>query len=227
MQNLILRSSINVTFWDSFAEQFDKEMNQVLEKLTIIILSGCRVGLWNDEVDLSRVGGTQWYLNYNHYNVVILRKKLAQPDFSQQMYALDKHKRVELLNVATIKSLGKDYIMREVCAHLNIQSVEENEKWYCTVCTDCEQEVVLDEENWFTISAVATDDSGSIELMLDDQQIRPIIGKRAVQVFKQKKDEASSSMQQDTTQASNATYHLDGLSQLNFQSPTRSKTTTK
>lgn len=103
----VLRSSVNVTFWDSFAVNFDKQMNEVSEKPVIVIIASSRVGLWNgnsnnnitfsmqsvfryvfhfilhtnstsyfiDEVDLSSVGGTICYLNYNHYSVFQLRKK--------------------------------------------------------------------------------------------------------------------------------------------------------
>ncbi|XP_074364754.1 uncharacterized protein LOC141705765 isoform X2 [Apium graveolens] len=51
------RSSINVTFWDTFAEIFDEQMKEVREKTTILIIKSSRVGLWNDQVDLSSVGG--------------------------------------------------------------------------------------------------------------------------------------------------------------------------
>ncbi|KAL8106177.1 hypothetical protein AgCh_029837 [Apium graveolens] len=56
-------------------------------------------------------GGIQCYINYNHYTVMQLRQKLTQPAFQQEMYAMDKHAEVKILNVARIISMGKEYIM--------------------------------------------------------------------------------------------------------------------
>lgn len=140
-------SSVNVTFWDAFAELFDKQMNEALEKPVIVIIASSRVGSWNEQVDLSSVGGTICYLNYNHYAVSQLRNKLTNPAFAQQLFTMDKHRDLELLNLANIKSLGKDYIMREVCAHLEISSVHEKEKWYTTVCTECDQVIQMEKDD--------------------------------------------------------------------------------
>ncbi|KAK1354974.1 hypothetical protein POM88_048230 [Heracleum sosnowskyi] len=41
------RSSVNVTFWDAFAEKFQEQMNRVSEKPVIVIIASIRVGLWN------------------------------------------------------------------------------------------------------------------------------------------------------------------------------------
>ncbi|KAK1379222.1 hypothetical protein POM88_025966 [Heracleum sosnowskyi] len=279
------RSSVNVTFWDTFAENFDKEMNEVVEKPVILIIASSRVGLWNEEVDLSSVGATQFYLNYNHYSVLQLRKRLTQVGFTDQIYAKDKHSTVELLKVAAIQNLGKEYIEREVFAHLNIHSMEETEKWYSTICTACEQELKIDEGNYycrncdrilphpdkkFNISVIVGDDTGDIQVRLGDQQIRTVVGNRAVHILKEvgqattfpttlqklekqnftvkliikevnvvnnvpiykatnickgfidpneKKEETNTSSQQNTAQTSSSSYHLDGMSQLNFQSP--------
>ncbi|XP_074382369.1 replication protein A 70 kDa DNA-binding subunit E-like isoform X2 [Apium graveolens] len=164
------KSSINVTFWDAFAENFDQEMNELKERPTILIIASSRVGLWNGEVDLSSVGGTQCYLNYDYYSVVQLRRKLDQVSFKEQMYAADRHGKVELLSAATIKDLGPEYIMvisahflccilmfslytqtmcqRQVCAHLHIKYIEETGSWYTTVCTGCGDEVELARDVW-------------------------------------------------------------------------------
>ncbi|KAK1382189.1 hypothetical protein POM88_019924 [Heracleum sosnowskyi] len=283
------RSSVNVTFWDGFAEKFQEEMNKVSEIPVIVIIASSRVGLWNDKVDLSSVGGTMCYLNYNHYSVLQLRKKLTEPLFSQQISVVDKNRELELLKVEAIKRLGKDYIMREVCTHVTIKSIEETHKWYSTVCTDCDQEIELKAAQWFcmncncilpypdqrfNITAVASDETGTFQLSLADQPTRAVLEKRAVQLLKEvekeeafpadfkklkkenftvkiiirevnvlnnvpiykvisicrdfidpnSKDENSETMETDKTQASTSTYHLDGMSQLNFQSPMNTKT---
>ncbi|KAK1388784.1 hypothetical protein POM88_016962 [Heracleum sosnowskyi] len=172
------RSSVNVTFWDAFAEKFQEQMNQVSEKPVIVIIANSRVGLWNDQVDISSFG---------------------EPVFSQQIYVVDKNRELELLKVEAIKRLGKDYIMREVCTHVTIKSIEETQKWYSTVCTDCEQEIELEAYKWFClncnrilpypdkkfhITAVASDKTSTFQLSLGDQPTRAVLQKRAVQLLK-------------------------------------------
>ena len=44
---LLCSSQVNVTFWDKFGENFDKQMKTPLEQPVIIIISGCKVGKWN------------------------------------------------------------------------------------------------------------------------------------------------------------------------------------
>ncbi|KAL8100118.1 hypothetical protein AgCh_032396 [Apium graveolens] len=151
------KSSINVTFWDACAENFDQEMNELKEKTAILIIASSRVGLWNGEVDLSSVGGTQYYLNYNHYSVVQLRRKLDLVGFKEQMYAADRHGKVELLSAAIIKELGPEYIMI-ISAHFLYM---------------------------YKVIVVASDETGAIELLLGDLQIRTLLGIRAVQLLQQ------------------------------------------
>ncbi|KAL8109965.1 hypothetical protein AgCh_025899 [Apium graveolens] len=56
----------------------------------------------------------------------------------------------------------------EVLTHVTIRSVEEKEEW-------------------FNISVAASDESGGIQVVLGDQQIRTILGKRVAQVVKEGK----------------------------------------
>ncbi|KAL1807767.1 hypothetical protein ACET3Z_024757 [Daucus carota] len=86
-------SNVNVTFWDKFGESFDKSMRTETQQPVIIIISGCKVGKWNGEVDLSNSNATKVYLNYKHHSVTHLRKMLANEDFAKK--ALGKKKRKE------------------------------------------------------------------------------------------------------------------------------------
>ncbi|KAL8102907.1 hypothetical protein AgCh_027441 [Apium graveolens] len=106
------RSNIKVTFWDNFALKFEKLFLQVVEEPVIIILGSCRVGLWNDEVDLTSVAATECFVNYNHFSVTHLRKM-------------------------------------------------------------------------FEISVIATDETGGIQVILGDQQVRAILQKRVADVIKE------------------------------------------
>ncbi|KAK1356508.1 hypothetical protein POM88_049764 [Heracleum sosnowskyi] len=62
-------SNVNVTFWDTLATKFYKALIKEEEETVIIILTSCKVGSWNDELDISDVGATMFYLNYNHRSV--------------------------------------------------------------------------------------------------------------------------------------------------------------
>ncbi|KAL8115587.1 hypothetical protein AgCh_022183 [Apium graveolens] len=256
------KSSINVTFWDACAENFDQEMNELKERPAILIIASSRVGLWNGEVDLSSVGGTQCYLNYNHYIVVQLRRKRV--GFKEQMYDADRHGKVELLSAATIKDLGPEYIMRQVCAHLHIKYIEETGSWYTTVCTGCGDEVELARDVWccgscnrivpfpdnrYKVIAVASDDTGASTEEEDFPLVFKSLTKQKYTVKLLIKEinvvnkatiywvinickgfiDPNGHLEQPhdsdcrlTSQASGSSYHLDGMSQLKFQSPASS-----
>ncbi|XP_074322093.1 uncharacterized protein LOC141659206 isoform X7 [Apium graveolens] len=90
--------------------------------------------------------------------------------------------------------------MRQVCAHLHIKYIEETGSWYTTVCTGCGDEVEMAQDVWccgsckrivpfpdnrYKVIVVASDETGVIELLLGDQQIRTVLGIRVVQLLKQ------------------------------------------
>lgn len=143
--------------------------------------------------------------------------------------------------------------------------------WFCHYC----DRILPHPDKKFHVSTVASDTTGTIQLILGDQQIRTLIGKRAVQVLKEveqdkrfpedikklarekvtvkilikevnvinkvemywatnicigfinpnENKEQNIDSVQLTGETSTSTYHLDGMSQLNFQSPMISKTT--
>ncbi|KAK1395390.1 hypothetical protein POM88_014446 [Heracleum sosnowskyi] len=86
-------SNIKVTFWDKFGEQFEKAMQEATEKPVIVIIASCKVGWWNDDVDLGSVTSTTFYLNYNHHSVMQLRKRLSNPEIFKQVFATSQKKR--------------------------------------------------------------------------------------------------------------------------------------
>ncbi|XP_074332738.1 uncharacterized protein LOC141670683 isoform X2 [Apium graveolens] len=79
-------SNVNVTFWDNYGVQFEKDIAEVKEYPIIIIIAGCKVGMWNDSIDLGNSHDTQYYFNYKHPTVLTIRKMLAKPNFSQQVF---------------------------------------------------------------------------------------------------------------------------------------------
>nr|XP_017250380.1 PREDICTED: replication protein A 70 kDa DNA-binding subunit B-like [Daucus carota subsp. sativus] len=190
-----------VTFWDKFARLFVKAIWEKLETPVIIIIAGCRVQNFNSEVILTNVAGTKFYLNYEHHSVQQLRRMLKDPQFAKKVAANNISRKAELLTVEQIKALGEDFIQRYVLAHVNIMHVDETPGWFLCVCTSCNLQVEQKDDGLyfcepckrivpypeikFRIVVLASDLTGTIQIILHDRQIRSLIGKRARQVIQE------------------------------------------
>ncbi|KAL1831956.1 hypothetical protein ACET3Z_001607 [Daucus carota] len=194
------RSNLKVTLWDQYARDFVQKVWEKMETPVILILAGCRVQTWNSEVVLTHVASTKYYFNYNHHSVRQLRMMLSQPEFSMAVRGSNLSRKAELLTVQAIKSLGTDFIQRQVLTHVSIMQVDENQKWNITVCTSCDMEVENKDGSYFCsacerivpypdlryrLVVLASDLTGTIEIVLHDREIRHLIGKRARQVVQE------------------------------------------
>ncbi|KAK1405180.1 hypothetical protein POM88_004785 [Heracleum sosnowskyi] len=222
------KSNIKVTFWDRYAELFAKTMSETVETPLIIIIATCKVGLWNDEVDISNVRATKFYLNYNHHSVLHMRKMLKDEEFSKKIFEKTEWKMAELRKIGDIKNLGKEAIETQVLTHLRIQTVEETEMWYSNYCTTCKNK---------THMLVDTEGSGKEfplllkELANKDYTMKlrikelNILHKNEVYCatnicngFKLEEVDTTyynDEMSETATQATTSTYHLDGMSDIN------------
>ncbi|KAL1818684.1 hypothetical protein ACET3Z_013553 [Daucus carota] len=99
--------NINVTFWDKFGENFDKQMKTPLDQPVIIIISGCKVGKWNGQIDISNNNATRIYLNYKHHSVTKLRKLLTNPEFEKKFWERQKRSKWQCLLCPTSPSWEK------------------------------------------------------------------------------------------------------------------------
>ncbi|KAK1360717.1 hypothetical protein POM88_045191 [Heracleum sosnowskyi] len=193
-------SNVRVTFWDKLAAKLQQEITNINQTLVIIIISSARVGLWNEELEISNVSPTNFYINYKHHTVIQLRKKLTEPTFAETALTLKEKKGLELLTVDQILKLGKDYIETQVFAHVNIKDVDESNKWYIQVCTTCDNEtewknvvficnncprIVPHPETKYKINVVAQDPTGVLDIILGDREVRTIVGARARDVLKE------------------------------------------
>ncbi|KAK1383059.1 hypothetical protein POM88_020794 [Heracleum sosnowskyi] len=57
--------SVQVTFWDEFAEYFAEMLKEETVYPVILIIGSARVTLWREEVILTNVGATTFYINCN------------------------------------------------------------------------------------------------------------------------------------------------------------------
>lgn len=76
----IYRCSVNVTFWDSLAEEFDLAINQIEQYPSIIIIASAKITSWQGtkqtapSIEISNVTATKFYLDYDHPNVQYMRR---------------------------------------------------------------------------------------------------------------------------------------------------------
>ncbi|WOG81889.1 hypothetical protein DCAR_0101045 [Daucus carota subsp. sativus] len=198
------RTNVNVTFWDKYAQVFVEAIWKKMETPVIIILAGCRVQMWSNAPNVTHVAPTTFYLNLNHHSVNQLRRMLAIPDFSKKVMAMEKKKKAELLTVEAIKSLDKDSVEAEVLAHVTIMHVDDQQKWFFKICTSCDFEVDFVNEFYscarcqrivpypeirFRLVVIALDATGSLQILLEDREVRSLLGKRARQLIPQEATE--------------------------------------
>ncbi|KAK1385260.1 hypothetical protein POM88_022995 [Heracleum sosnowskyi] len=105
------RASVNVTFWDSIADEFVKAISNETGFPIIIIIASAKVTSWQgskhstSQVELSNVSATKFYLNYEDHTVWHLRQLLDTPLFSQYDFSAQIPEKVEVLSVDEIKKL--------------------------------------------------------------------------------------------------------------------------
>ncbi|KAK1359343.1 hypothetical protein POM88_043817 [Heracleum sosnowskyi] len=185
-------SNLKATFWDNFALKINEAVLQATEKPIIIIISSGKIGLWNDEVEISNVSVTRFYLNYKHHSVFQLRRKLAEPNFAEKIMKEQPKKIRELLTLEKITQLGKDYIETEVFTHVNIKNVDDTAIWFINACTTCGRNTELSNglmvcancprtvphpDKKYKINVAAFDPTGGIDIILCDREIRTLIDK--------------------------------------------------
>ncbi|KAL1806033.1 hypothetical protein ACET3Z_029101 [Daucus carota] len=196
-------SNVNVTFWDKFGESFDKSMRTETQQPVIIIISGCKVGKWNGEVDLSNSNATKVYLNYKHHSVTHLRKMLANEDFAKKALGKKKEKRMQKVTVEDLKKLGKNAIEGYFLLHVKILSIDPTFGWFYNACTSCEKETKMENpcpicescnryvpypQQKFKFHVIAQDMTGQVQVVLGDREARTVVGRRCSDIA----DEVSS-----------------------------------
>ncbi|XP_074343309.1 uncharacterized protein LOC141682518 [Apium graveolens] len=93
---------------------------------------------------------------------------------------------------------------RQVSAHLHIKYIKETGSWYTIVSTGCGDKIEMAQDVWccgscnrivlfpdnrYKVIVVASDETGAIELLLGDLQIRTLLGIRDVQLLQQSTEE--------------------------------------
>ncbi|WOH00366.1 hypothetical protein DCAR_0519725 [Daucus carota subsp. sativus] len=156
-------TSTNVTFWDGFAVMFEEKLKEEKEYPLILIIGCGRIQMW---------GATTTYLNCGHHSVTEIRKTMSEKDFSQSKLSTPRSRCTNVLKLTTLNMLGADYTDKT--------SLIENEE----TCMTCQRIVPYGEEI-FEIYMEAVDDTGSIIIILQDREVRTLVGKRALQLIEE------------------------------------------
>ncbi|KAK1356969.1 hypothetical protein POM88_050225 [Heracleum sosnowskyi] len=122
----------------------------------------------------------------------------------------------------------------EVICKGKIKSVEETKKWKVLVYTSCYEDIedmncdckkcnrnVPYPNKKFKIRTLVSDDSGEMEITLLDREVRTSLGKNVFDVEKEEEivehQQTIANSETLTAEPSGSSYHLDEISQLNYQ----------
>ncbi|KAK1390327.1 hypothetical protein POM88_018505 [Heracleum sosnowskyi] len=81
----------------------------------------------------------------------------------------------------------------EVMTHANIRYVDDKATWYYHICTGCKQEIQFIGGDFICSKCIRRipqpekDESGGIEILFQDREIRTLLGERAETVYQQQK----------------------------------------
>ncbi|XP_063942969.1 uncharacterized protein LOC108223717 [Daucus carota subsp. sativus] len=173
--------NVNVTFWRSFAEEFEQAMSKELQQPVIIIIASARVTQY--KVKEKKLGPN------NNLN----QTRLEDPNFSNSNLGRIK-KEVTTFNIDQILNLSKDYNQEEVICKGTIKTVEEKTDWKRYICTACYRQTHTKDglqycsarlttlHLRFHITTVVADNTGELKVVLKDREIRNLIHKYVEEV---------------------------------------------
>ncbi|KAK1374595.1 hypothetical protein POM88_030788 [Heracleum sosnowskyi] len=194
------RQSVKVTLWDELAELLDVTLKEDLEYPIIIIIGCGRVTEWQNKVEISNVEATTFYINYAHHSVTQMRKMLKQPEFAEYQKSFNMRSPPKLYTIEEIKNLGNDSIETEV----RIEQLTKEETWWYVVCTSCYNVVkkidkaynclkcprdVPHSHIWYKLLILASDETGTIDILLGNLPSQKWIGKKAQDIVNEDSEE--------------------------------------
>ncbi|KAK1358281.1 hypothetical protein POM88_051537 [Heracleum sosnowskyi] len=198
------RQSVKVTLWDELAELLDVTLKEDLEYPLIIIIGCGRVTEWQNKVQISNVAATTFYINYAHHSVTQMRKMLKQPEFAEYQKSFNRRSPPQLYTVEEIKNLGNDSIETEVLCKVRIEQLTKEETWWYAVCTSCYNVVkkidkaynclkccrdVPHPQIWYKLLILASDETGTIDILLGNLPSQKCIGKKAQAIVNEDTEE--------------------------------------
>ncbi|XP_017241069.1 uncharacterized protein LOC108213790 [Daucus carota subsp. sativus] len=193
-------TTAHVTLWDDFAELFSSMLKMDQEEYKILILGGARITKWGDEAVITHVHATTFYINYDIPCVHQLRKRIPHPSFKKDNIFKGRNRSPAVYKVKDIKELGEQYDETELICQVKIMEFEQVKNWFKPFCTSCYGEctvignlktcsicnrTVPYAENRFELHTLASDETGQMKIILEDREVRRLIGKTALDLIEE------------------------------------------
>ncbi|XP_017256663.1 replication protein A 70 kDa DNA-binding subunit E-like [Daucus carota subsp. sativus] len=155
---------VKVTFWDEFAVRFSAALKHNFQCPIIIIIGSARITEWSNEPTIANASPTSFYLNCDHRNVAEFRKRLSSESFPDMNLDYSTNATLDVYKVQSIKEFKEDQILKEVLCQVKIRKIQNI-------------------SSWFQVCIFASDDTGAIDIMLEDREVRTVIGKSVFNII--------------------------------------------
>ncbi|XP_074332695.1 uncharacterized protein LOC141670649 [Apium graveolens] len=131
------KTTIRVTFWDTFVESFEEALKEMFEEPLILIVGCGTVTEWQGDVDISNIGATTFHINSNHHSVNDMRNMLKDPNYKNQQYLLGKKPELKVIAVEEIMNYNLDSAEKEFLCDLTVSTVLQTTQWFRNIYTSC------------------------------------------------------------------------------------------
>ncbi|KAK1368763.1 hypothetical protein POM88_034855 [Heracleum sosnowskyi] len=190
-------SAVNVTFFNTLAEDLEKELKNRKKEPVTIIIACAKVNEHEGALCLNNYPATRFYLNTDHYSVKLMKERLLDPTFSIKEKVAEEGNAPPIFSVADIKKLPKEYAESKVRCQITVKKVEQKTNRYDYVCTSCGEEVDIVEGRYkclkcvrnipypdkrFRLATMCNDTTGILAIVFPDDEIQRILGKNAFDV---------------------------------------------
>ncbi|WOH05618.1 hypothetical protein DCAR_0625037 [Daucus carota subsp. sativus] len=150
-----------------------------------------------EQVIVTNVGATNFYINCNHRSVNELRKLLAQKKISTKTVPTENRGMMKFYKCGDISKLGVDHAERQIFCQVQLTNFQQVKTWFQPICTSCYaktirienqdtcrgcQRIVPYPDNMFELYAIASDETGSILIILEEREVKKLIGKTVYEI---------------------------------------------
>ncbi|KAL1802774.1 hypothetical protein ACET3Z_031421 [Daucus carota] len=188
------KTSMNVTFFNEFGDEFLYERARALIDPEIIVITSAKVNEWKDQLYLTNFPGTRFYFKPKHPSVEKLKKRQVTNCFLQAepgFYVLPQEdEKEEVLQTLKINELKK-------LTEAHIEKVDEKMSWYICFCTQCDIQILLEDGTYkcgscgriipypdkrFQLYTLCSDETGIIPVVWPNDEIVRLTGKEIYEV---------------------------------------------
>ncbi|KAL1815930.1 hypothetical protein ACET3Z_018504 [Daucus carota] len=146
------RTSLNVTFFNQFDEEFEKALKANISAQVIVVIVSAKANEHEGSPCLNNYPATRFYFNVAHHSIKALKKSLLDRNKAVMMTDECEEAVDPIFTVAEIKKLGNEYKKKQVQCIITVKKIDQK--------SNC-------------------DSTGVLAVILPDDEIQRIIGKNA------------------------------------------------